>query len=168
MTPWTIALWNPLSMEFFRQENWSGCHFLLQGNFLTQGSTHVSFIGRCILYYWATREALIIVAFPSCVSFCCTAKWISCTHTIQSLIFGFPSHLSHHRALSSFLCYTVGFHWLSMLYIVAYTCRSQSPNPAYPSPSLLGIHTFVLCLCFYFCFANKIINIFSLYSTYMC
>ena len=25
-------------MEFLRQEYWSGCHFLLQGIFLTQGS----------------------------------------------------------------------------------------------------------------------------------
>ena len=31
--PWTV----PLSMEFSRQEYWSGCHFLLQGIFLTQG-----------------------------------------------------------------------------------------------------------------------------------
>ena len=33
LDPWTI----PLSMEFSRQEYWSGCHFLLQGIFLTQG-----------------------------------------------------------------------------------------------------------------------------------
>ena len=36
------------------------CHFLLQGPFLTQGlntQTHVSCIGRQILYGWATREA---------------------------------------------------------------------------------------------------------------
>ena len=26
-----------LSVEFSRQEYWSGCHFLLPGNFLTQG-----------------------------------------------------------------------------------------------------------------------------------
>ena len=31
--PWTV----PLSMEFSRQEYWSGCHFLLQGIFPTQG-----------------------------------------------------------------------------------------------------------------------------------
>ena len=28
----------PLSMEFSRQEYWSGCHFLLQGVFSSQGS----------------------------------------------------------------------------------------------------------------------------------
>ena len=36
-TPWTIARQAPLTMEFSRQEYWSGlcCHFLLQGIFLT-------------------------------------------------------------------------------------------------------------------------------------
>ena len=37
-TPWTVACQVPLSMGFSRQENWSGCHFLLQGIFPTQGS----------------------------------------------------------------------------------------------------------------------------------
>ena len=32
MTTWTVALQAPLSMGFSRQEYWSGCHFLLQGN----------------------------------------------------------------------------------------------------------------------------------------
>ena len=37
-TPWTVAHQASLSMNFSRQEYWSGCHFLLQGIFLTQGS----------------------------------------------------------------------------------------------------------------------------------
>ena len=32
-TPWTVAHQAPLSMGFPRQENWSGCHLLLQGSF---------------------------------------------------------------------------------------------------------------------------------------
>ena len=56
---WTAANQTPLSMEFLRQEYWSGCHFLLQGIFLTQGSTCVPCIGRQILYHWATWEALL-------------------------------------------------------------------------------------------------------------
>ena len=37
-TLWTVARQTPLSMEFSRQEYWSGCHFLLQGIFLpTEG-----------------------------------------------------------------------------------------------------------------------------------
>ena len=37
-TPWTVACQAPLSMGFSRQEYGVGCHFLLQGVFLTQGS----------------------------------------------------------------------------------------------------------------------------------
>ena len=38
VTPWSIAYQAPPSMEFSRQEYWSGLHFLLQGIFPTQGS----------------------------------------------------------------------------------------------------------------------------------
>ena len=38
MTFWTVAHQDPLSMEFSRQEYWSGLPFLLQGIFLTQRS----------------------------------------------------------------------------------------------------------------------------------
>ena len=37
--------------------------------------------------------------------------------------------------------------------------QSQSPSPSRHPSSPLGIHMFVLCLCLYFCFANKIIYI---------
>ena len=37
-TPWTIAYQASQSMGFSRQQYWSGCHFLLQGIFPTQGS----------------------------------------------------------------------------------------------------------------------------------
>ena len=46
-----------LSMGFPRQEHCRGFHFLLQGIFPTQGLTHISCIGRQVLYCWATREA---------------------------------------------------------------------------------------------------------------
>ena len=36
-TLWTVAHQAPLSIRFSQQENWDGCHFLLQGIFLTQG-----------------------------------------------------------------------------------------------------------------------------------
>ena len=36
--PWTVARQAPLSMGFSSQEYWSGCHFILQGIFQTQGS----------------------------------------------------------------------------------------------------------------------------------
>ena len=43
----TVACQAPLSMGFSRQEHWSGCPALLQGNFSTQGSnSHL----LCLLY----------------------------------------------------------------------------------------------------------------------
>ena len=39
------------------QECWSGCHFLLQGIFPTQGSNSNFLLGRWILCHWATWEA---------------------------------------------------------------------------------------------------------------
>ena len=45
------------------KKNGVGCHFLLQGTFLTQDQTHVSYsfcIGRWILYHWATWGTLLI------------------------------------------------------------------------------------------------------------
>ena len=38
VTPWTVAWKASLSMGFSKQEYWGGCHALLQGIFLTQGS----------------------------------------------------------------------------------------------------------------------------------
>ena len=37
VTPWTVAQQVPLSMEFFRQEYWSGWPFPPPGNFLYPG-----------------------------------------------------------------------------------------------------------------------------------
>ena len=46
----TVARQAPLSMGFPRQEYWSGCHFLLQGVFPTEGSNpHL----LCVLYWQA-------------------------------------------------------------------------------------------------------------------
>ena len=38
-TPWIVAYQVSPSMGFSRQEYWGSCHFLLQGIFLTQGSS---------------------------------------------------------------------------------------------------------------------------------
>ena len=47
----------PLSMEFFRQEYWSGLPFSTQGELPNPGTEPVSCIGRQILYHWAMWEA---------------------------------------------------------------------------------------------------------------
>ena len=46
----TVAYQAPLSMEFSKQEYWIGSHSLLQGIFLTQGSTLGLLHYRQILY----------------------------------------------------------------------------------------------------------------------
>ena len=56
-TPWTVACQAPLSRGFSRQDSAMGCHLLLQEICPTQVSSPVSYIGRQILYQWATWEA---------------------------------------------------------------------------------------------------------------
>ena len=56
---WTVACQAPLSMEFPRQEYWSGVAISVPRVLLTQGSNpHVLrlLISRQILYHWATKE----------------------------------------------------------------------------------------------------------------
>jgi len=50
--PWTVAYQSPPSMGFSRQEYWVGCHFLLLGIFLTQGSTPGLLHCRQMLYHY--------------------------------------------------------------------------------------------------------------------
>ena len=102
--------------------------------------------------------------------------------------FGFPSHLGHHRALSS-LNYTVGSHQLPILYIVPTVygalliaqlvknlpavqetnnvCVSVSMSQSISSPSPRCPYICSLLLCLYFCFANEIIYTIFVDSTYM-
>ena len=56
-TPWTVALQASLSMEFSRQEYWSGLPFPSPGDLLNPGMeplSQVFCIGKQILYHWAT------------------------------------------------------------------------------------------------------------------
>ena len=58
-TPWTIACQTPLSMEFSKQEYWSGLPVPTPGEYSQpKDQTRISCIGRCIVQHWATWEAL--------------------------------------------------------------------------------------------------------------
>ena len=57
VTPWTVAYQAPPSMRFSRQEYWSGCHFLLQGIVLTQGSNPNLLHFRQILYHLSHQRS---------------------------------------------------------------------------------------------------------------
>ena len=63
----------PLSMEFSRQEYWSGCHFLLQGIFPTQELNPHLF---CLLHWQASSQAL-----PGKPYFC-LGIWFSVGHLL--------------------------------------------------------------------------------------
>ena len=51
VTPWTVALQAPLSMEFSSQEYGVGCHFLLQEIFPSQGLNLGLLYYRWIVYH---------------------------------------------------------------------------------------------------------------------
>ena len=73
-----------------------------------------------------------IVALHCCLCLlCCKVNQLHvCTYP---LLFGFPSQSGVHRAMSwvAYACYTVGSHWLSMLYTVVYIRQPQSPHLAH-------------------------------------
>ena len=57
---WSVAHQAPLSVEFSRQEYWSGSSFPAPGNLPHPGiEPHVSCIGRQVLYHCVTWEAIL-------------------------------------------------------------------------------------------------------------
>ena len=88
VTLWTIARWATLSMEFYMQKYWNGCHTLLQGIFLTQGwNLHL----LCLLHWQADSLPLVPPGKPSrcpSESKCSKSsvyKWVpfwKCVHTL--------------------------------------------------------------------------------------
>ena len=56
VTPWTVAHQAPLSMEFSRQEYWSGLPLPFPGD-RPRDQTQISCIAGRVFTIWATREA---------------------------------------------------------------------------------------------------------------
>ena len=83
-----------------------------------------------------------------------------CIHI--SPFFGFPSHLGHHGALSRGPCAVQEALMFPILCIVSvvYTCQAQSPNSSHTHFSPWYPYVRSLCLCIYYCFADKI-NLYS-------
>ena len=122
----------------------------------------IDFIYLCFFIYWR------IVALQCCVSL--YSKVNQSYVYINPLFFGFPFRSQESTEWSS-LSYTVGFHWLSLLYMVSvvYICQPHSPNSS-PHPRFSPPWCPYICslhLCLYFCFANKIIyTIFARFLIY--
>ena len=61
VTPWTVGQLVPLSTDSPGKNTGVGCHFLLQGVFLTQGLNLSLWLGRWIRYHWARSGILLLI-----------------------------------------------------------------------------------------------------------
>ena len=78
VNPWTVAHQAPLFMEFSRQKYWSGLPFPTpRGSSWPRDRTHISCIGRQILYHWATWEAhcLYYLLINEHIQTCSKVEW---------------------------------------------------------------------------------------------
>ena len=88
--------------------------------------------------------------FHSCFTMLCQSPLYSrvnplCVYIIPSFWISF-SFRSPQSTEQSSLCYTVGSHEFSILYIVVYVCQSQSPSLNPHTPPLVSIHLFSMML----------------------
>lgn len=80
------------------------------------------------------------------VWFLCNVVLVSAGQQSESAVgmpheFGFPSHVSYHRALGEFpVCSAVGSHWLSFILVLYTSLTSQFITP--PLPSMVSILLF--------------------------
>ena len=104
--PWAVACQAPLSMGFFRQDTGVGCHFLLQGIFLTQGWFKVKH--HFIREYW---KLLTLSEDVHALLFCSNALFLSFlpVSIAQLFLLWFFSYLF----IYLFIFIVVGFviHW---------------------------------------------------------
>ena len=134
VTLWTVAHQALLSMGFFRQKYWNGCHALLQGIFMTQGSNlHL----LCLLHWQGASlshfiHALfcqwtleLLLSFSSCKQ-CFYQHWFTSIWV---------------PAFNCFVCEPVNL--LCLMVILCLTCRgagklcTRFPVSTYPPQHLL-------------------------------
>ena len=72
---WTVACQAPLSMQFPKQEYWSG---LIERMFLTEGSYPCLLLDRQILYLWTAWEPIYISQLFSFIDYCKILSIVPC------------------------------------------------------------------------------------------
>ena len=93
VTAWTVAHWAPLSLEFSRQEYWSGLSFPFPGIFSTQG---LKLYLLHLLNWQADSLPLCHLGSPSQRCACCAKSFHSCL-TLCNLLDCSPLGSSVHR-----------------------------------------------------------------------
>ena len=99
-------------------------------------SSPSAFIFLKNIFYWS------IVDLQCCII---STKWLNYTNIY--ILF----HILFHYSLYSSLCYTIVCCDLSILYIIAYICKSQSLNTSLPSPPLFLSLSFSIWPCHMAC-----------------
>lgn len=86
-----------------------------------------------IMGTWYSRLKVILcflltmIALQCCVSFCCTALWVSCMYAyIPSLWAALPSHpfRASQHLVELLVCST--FNWLAVSHVVVFICQCHS------------------------------------------
>ena len=96
-TTWTIACQAPLSMEFSRQEQWSGLPFPTPGDLPNPGSEPMPFVSPVlaggILSHWATWEAHTVFTFSGLSCGLNHMIWHLFTLSFLYIFHGLKAHL---------------------------------------------------------------------------
>ena len=129
VTPWTVAHQAPPSMEFSRQSTEVGCHFLLQGIFLTQGSNLRLPHCRQMLYHLSHQGSSLDIRVPPNPPF--SLKTLSS----PSLLPGLPVALQSSNILN---CNSSGYSWINSLLSVLLFELTTAPVCPYFGASLVA------------------------------
>ena len=176
-TLWTIASQVPLSRDSPGKNIGVGCHFLLQGIFLTQGSNPCLL---CLLH-WQMGSFYLLIYFnwrlitsQYCDGFCHTLTWIShrCTCVSHPQT---SSHLPPHPiplGCPSALALSVLFHasnldWSSISHMIIYTFQCYSLKSSHPHLLPQSPKVCCLYLCLFCCLAYRVVVTIFLNSIYV-
>ena len=90
VTPWAIAHLAPLSMRFPKQEYWTKLPFFLRGSSWPRDQTHISCIGRRILYHSDTWQVLVWIQKFENQKCRCPKAEEGCLHSSKEITFVLP------------------------------------------------------------------------------